>query len=321
MALSKLLQGLPKTIKFYGRFAPSFTRVGYIARLLPLRPVSADFSGQTWLVTGSTGGIGKAATLEAAAKGATVFAVARNRDALASLVAESAGLKGSIVPVVCDLSSIKALDEIARGEQISKPIDVLVNNVGILNHQHSTTSEGFETAYAVTLLGHFHLTETLGEVGRLANGAAIINVTSGGLFNAPLNLPMLDQGEKGFNGFAAYASHKRAQVALSDYWRAKFRSLNLRAYAVHPGWADTAGVQSSLPTFRKILKPVLRNASQAADTIIWLAANRPDAIDDHVWFDRKERTTHPYPHTRAALTTIPELVAKLDENSKRALAS
>ena len=255
------------------------------------------------------------------AKGAKVFAVGRNRDALAALVAEAAGLKGSVVPVVCDLSSIAAIDELARGEQISTAIDVLVNNVGILNRLYSATSEGFETTYATSLLGHFHLTETSAEVGRFAERAVIINVASGGMFNVPLNLPMLDQKEKGFNGFASYASHKRAQVALADHWRTKFGALNVRAYAIHPGWADTAGVQSSLPTFRKILRPVLRNAGQGADTIIWLAARRPDAVEDRVWFDRKERTTHPFPHTRQAMTTTPELIAQLDADCKRVLAS
>ena len=136
MAMPKMLQGLSKTLNFYGRFAPSFTRIGYVIRLLPFRPVSADFSGQSWLVTGATGGIGKAVALLAAAKGAQVFAVGRNSDALTSLVAESSDLQGSIVPIVCDLSSIAAIDGLARGEQVSAPINVLVNNVGILNRAY-----------------------------------------------------------------------------------------------------------------------------------------------------------------------------------------
>lgn len=320
MAIPKMLQGLSKTINFYGRFAPSFTQLGYVARLLPFRPIAADFSGQSWLVTGATGGIGRATALLAAAKGAQVFAVGRNRDALGSLIAEAAGLKGSIVPVVCDLSSIAAIDALARGSQISNPINVLVNNVGILSREYSSTSEGFETTYATSLLGHFHLTEALREIKHLADGVVLINVASGGMFNVPLNLPMIDQAEEGFNGFAAYASHKRAQVALADHWRAEFGHCDGHAYAVHPGWADTAGVQSSLPTFRKILRPILRNSYQAADTIIWLAANRPEAIVDRVWFDRKQRTTHPFPHTKQSMTTVPQLVARLDADCKRALA-
>ena len=193
MAMPKMLQGISKTLNFYGRFAPSFTRIGYVARLLPLRKIAADFSGQSWLVTGATGGIGKATALLAAARGAHVFAVGRNSAALASLVAEAAGMNGEIFPIVCDLSSIAAIDRLARGEEVSKQIDVLVNNVGILNRAYSSTPEGFETTYATSLLGHFHLTETLGEVGRLANQFVLINVASGGMFNVPLNLVMIDQ--------------------------------------------------------------------------------------------------------------------------------
>jgi dehydrogenase/reductase SDR family protein 12 len=320
MAIPKMLQGFSKTLNFYGRFAPSFTRVGYVARLLPLRPVSADFSGQSWLVTGATGGIGRATAYMAAAKGARVYAVGRNAGALASLVAESTGLKGEIVPVMSDLSSIVSIDELSRSTQISGPVDVLVNNVGILNRAYSSTSEGFETAYATSLLGHYHLTEALAAADRLADNGVIINVASGGMFNVPFNLPMIHQGENGFNGFAAYASHKRAQVALADHWRSKFGPRGIHAYAIHPGWADTVGVQTSLPTFRKILKPVLRNASQGADTIIWLAATLPGTNDDRVWFDRKQRTTHPFPHTRQAMTTMSDLVALLDRDRKKALA-
>jgi dehydrogenase/reductase SDR family member 12 len=319
MAMPKMLQGVSKTLKFYGRFAPSFTRIGYVARLLPWRPIAADFSGQNWLVTGATGGIGKATALMAAKRGARVFAVGRNDAALFSLVAEGADLKGTIAPITCDLSSLAAIDKLARGNDIVAQIDVLVNNVGILNRAYSATSEGFETTYATSLLGHFHLTETLAKAGRLANDMVVVNVASGGMFNVPLNLAMIDQQESGFNGFASYASHKRAQVALADYWRAKFGKHGAKAYAIHPGWADTAGVRTSLPTFRKILKPVLRNAEEAADTIIWLAAERPEGPEDRVWFDRKHRTTHPFPHTRQPMATVPELVARLAADCNRAL--
>ena len=51
MAEPPMLQALMKSINFYGRFAPSFTRIGYVGRGLPFNPVRADYSGQTWLVT------------------------------------------------------------------------------------------------------------------------------------------------------------------------------------------------------------------------------------------------------------------------------
>ena len=108
MAEPPFWQALMKSVNFYARFAPSFTRVGYVARGLPFKPVKADYSGQTWLVTGATGGLGKATALRAAAKGATVYAVGRNVKALADLVREARG-PGSIVPVTCDLSSMAAV--------------------------------------------------------------------------------------------------------------------------------------------------------------------------------------------------------------------
>ena len=40
---------------------------------------------------------------------------------------------------------------------------------------------------------------------------------------------------------------------------------------MHPGWADTPGVQESLPGFRRVMHPLLRSAEQGADTMAWLA--------------------------------------------------
>jgi hypothetical protein len=53
MAEPPFWQALMKSVNFYARFAPSFTRVGYVARGLPFKPVKADYSGQKWLVTGA----------------------------------------------------------------------------------------------------------------------------------------------------------------------------------------------------------------------------------------------------------------------------
>ena len=50
---------LKKIAGFYGRFLVSFSAIGYRARALTWRPLRADFTGQTWVVTGATGGIGR----------------------------------------------------------------------------------------------------------------------------------------------------------------------------------------------------------------------------------------------------------------------
>ena len=315
MAELPFLQALMKSVNFYARFAPSFTRVGYIARGLPFKPVRADYSGQTWLVTGATGGLGRAAALRAVRKGATVYAVGRKVAALDALQTTAAGASGQIVPVVCDLSSMRAVSDLTRRPEIAAlKFDVLVNNVGLLMRSYQATAEGLETSYATNLLGHYILTEQMHAEGLLASEAAIINVVSGGLYNLPLTKSMLNIPEEKFNGFAAYAAHKRAQVALTEHWRAAFADIGARTYAVHPGWADTAGVKTSLPKFRKILAPILRNDDEGADTIDWLAATRPPEVVDELWFDRKPRTAHAYPHTRTPRATPADIVAFLERD-------
>ncbi|WP_420470358.1 SDR family NAD(P)-dependent oxidoreductase [Brevundimonas sp. FT23042] len=321
MAEPPFLQALIKSVNFYGRFAPSFTRIGYVARGIPFRPVRADYTGQLWLITGATGGLGRAAALRAVRKGATVHAVGRNAAALESLQSAAAGAPGRIVPVLCDLSSMRAVSDMTRRpEMTGLQFDVLVNNVGLLMRAYAATAEGLETSYATNLLGHYILTEQLHAEGRLKPGAAVINVVSGGLYNLPLNKSMLNIPEEKFNGFAAYAAHKRAQLALAEYWRASFADIGARTYAVHPGWADTAGVKTSLPRFRKILAPILRNDDEGADTIDWLAATRPAEVVDEIWFDRKPRTAHAYPHTRNPRTRIADVVAFL-ERDRQALTA
>ena len=315
MAEPPMLQALMKSINFYGRFAPSFTRIGYVGRGLPFNPVRADYSGQTWLVTGATGGLGRATVLRAVAKGAKVLAVGRNVAALDSLKAETARMRGSVVPVICDLSSMKAVADLpARPEMADIRLDVLVNNVGLLMRDFGQTAEGFETSYATNLLGHYIMTEALKDRGMLKPRSAIINVVSGGLYNMPLNTRALNAPEKYFNGFAAYSTHKRAQITLGEHWRDAWKDLGVKTYAVHPGWADTDGVKTSLPKFRKVLASILRNAHEGTDTIDWLAATRPPEVTDQIWFDRKARSAHAYPHTVDPKTQPADILSYLSKD-------
>ena len=71
-------------------------------------------------------------------------------------------------------------------------------------------------------------------------------------------------------------------------------------HAMHPGWADTPGVQESLPVFRRVMHPLLRSAEQGADTMAWLAgAPEACAANGAFWLDRRPRATSvlPWTHT------------------------
>ena len=74
-------------------------------------------------------------------------------------------------------------------------------------------------------------------------------------------------------------------------------------HVMHPGWADTPGVASSLPLFRTLTRPLLRDAESGADTVVWLAATQPPPPGGRFWQDRAERPTH---YRSATRETDPE---------------
>ena len=67
---------------------------------------------------------------------------------------------------------------------------------------------------------------------------------------------------------------------------------------MHPGWADTPGVEASLPRFHRIMRPLLRTADEGADTMAWLAG-APEALESNgaFWLDRRPRSTTLLPWT------------------------
>ncbi len=283
-----------KGLYFFSRFAFSFSALGYRRQRLFGKDPANDFRDQRWLVTGASGGIGRAITEGAASGGATVLAAARSKQKLSELRA-LAGDK--VIARPADLSSTQQverlldnLEETADGELI----DVLVNNVGVLLNEHQISEQGHELSFATNLLNHYRLTEGLIERGLLARDAIIINMSSGGMYNVPLKIAELNRLDaEHYDGVMAYAFQKRAQVVLNGWWRRRHADQDWCFYVMHPGWVDTEGVRTSLPAFRALFQKVLRNAEEGADTALWLASMRPSqSKDGAIWFDRREQSAH-----------------------------
>lgn len=307
---------LKKIAGFYGRFTPSFSAIGYRARSIGWPRLDADLTGQVWVVTGATGGIGRAICDAVLERGATLLAVARNRAKLDALAATA---PGRVTPIIADLALVRDTRKAAEAiRAVGRPIDVLVNNVGLLLDDFSLTAEGFETSYATNILNHWVLTEGLLGSHSFAKGAAIINMSSGGMYNAPLTLDYMGMANpKKYSGVYAYAVHKRGQAELTKYWHAKHSAEGLKFYVMHPGWADTDGVKTAMPNFRRILKLVLRNDAQGADTAVWLGIRRPtNAGPEAFWLDRAPRDAHAYPHTRVSKYTPDDLARFLEAHAQ-----
>jgi len=108
-----------------------------------------------------------------------------------------------------------------------------------------------------------------------------------------------------YSGSEQYARAKRAQVTLNEMWAERFADTGIRFHAMHPGWADTPGVDESLPLFSKVMGPLLRTPEQGADTLVWLAAaDEPLLSNGEFWLDRRQRSIHKLPTTKS--TDTPE---------------
>ena len=140
--------------------------------------------------------------------------------------------------------------------------------------------------------------------------ARVLTMSSGGMYATGLTVDHLEMTDD-YRGSEQYARAKRAQVTLNALWAERPDTRGVVFHAVHPGWADTPGVEASLPKFRRIVGPLLRTPEQGADTLVWLAADdgAPLATTGKFWLDRRTRPIHKLPTTRR--TDTPERRAQL----------
>jgi dehydrogenase/reductase SDR family member 12 len=277
---------------------PSFTNIGYWLHSHDHQPLETDMSGRTVLITGATGGLGRAGAEKLAALGARTLIVGRNAE---KLNAATGGIDGEVVGYRCDLSMMSEIRGLAARILAEEPrLDVLINNVGVLLPERQLTEEGLEKTFATDLAGHFLLTNLL--LRRLVESAPsrVVNITSGGMYSERIQPDDLQFETRDYKGTAAYAHAKRGQVILTEMWAKRLEGTGVSFHAMHPGWAATGGVAASLPTFNTLMRPFLRSAEQGADTMVWLAgATEPAAAKSgELWFDREIVAKHFFGRTQ-----------------------
>ena len=265
--------------------------------------MTADMTDRHVVLTGANAGLGFATAVLLLEAGAKLTVVVRDPAKAADMQQALKAETGRVADHV-ELTDLSLLTEVsklcerlhARGQSI----DVLINNAGALFNDYAETEEGIERSAALLLLSPWQLTESLLPLLKNhAQPARVINVVSGGMYTQKLRCDELVMTPDKYNGSVAYARAKRALTVLTEFWAEAWSEHNIVVNSMHPGWADTPGVQTALPGFRRVTKRVLRSPAEGADTIVWLArAREADQVGGKLFLDREPRTTHLRPHTQ-----------------------
>jgi dehydrogenase/reductase SDR family member 12 len=239
--------------------------------------------------------------------GATLEIVARNRakaEATCEALRQASG-NPRVAFVVGDTGDLDAVRGVAA-DLLGRydAIHALIHNAGALDDAFRTSPQGIEATVASQVVGPHLLTELLLPALRKAAPARVLWVSSGGMYSEPLAVDRLEMTAADYHGTTAYARAKRAQVTLTELWSQHLAADGIVVHAMHPGWADTPGVERSLPTFRKVVGPLLRTAADGADTLIWLTVDDGAPLHERgrFWLDRRPRPLHRLASTRRSDT-------------------
>lgn len=247
-----------------------------------------DQTGKLAVVTGATGGLGLEAALGLAIGGADVILAARNadkgREAVARIQSRVPGARVRFEPVdLASLASVQAFAERMVWE--GRPIDVLVNNAGVMDlPTRRTTADGHEMQFGVNYLSHFALTARLLPLLR-AGTARVVQLSSVAHRGGRIAIDDLN-AERGYRSWAVYQQSKLAMLmfAIELQRRSDANGWGLTSVAAHPGVARTdlvangAGTERPLRTMiTRALIGALGHSAAAGALPVLMAATIPDA--------------------------------------------
>ena len=294
-----------------------FTKLGYKTSRKRWNPLSACLEGKRALVTGATSGVGLAAARELAAFGAHVTLVARDKAKAQRVCDELRRQTGNeLIDVeIADMSLMADVHALAdRLLNAGEPVDMLINSGGGLFNPRHQTPEGLEKSFALLLLAPYILTERLQPLLAKSGDARVVNVSSGGMYSQKIHVDDLQSSRGSYSGSVAYARAKRGLMILTEEWAEQWADEGISVNAMHPGWADTPGVESSLPAFYRATRRWLRSPEEGADTMVWLAASsEAGKVSGKFWLDREQHPSHVFRRTRETAEERAQLLQTLEE--------
>ena len=223
-------------------------------------------TGKHVVITGASSGLGLASAKALAAQGANLTMLARTESKLLQ-AAEEIRADFPDVRITEQVLDVSNLDQVrAYANNTEEPIDILMNNAGVMGPDFSLSIEGIESQMATNYVGHFLLTKLLVPNLEQSKNPRVISVSSvvhrrGNLKNISLDKLKGSQKEN-YDRWQRYADTKLACLMFARELdlRAKQSGSKLVSIAAHPGWAIT-GLQQNFPNK---LDPLAQTADQGA---------------------------------------------------------
>jgi len=240
---------------------------------------SPSMAGKAVLITGGTGGIGKATAIGLARLGARVGIVGRDPERAAAAAADIRSASGNegVDVFTADMSSQAEVRRLAAEVLDTYPrLDVLVNNVGgFWAHRH-VTADGLEHTFAVNHLAPFLLTNLLLERLEASAPARVVTVSSGAQSMGRIDFDDL-QGARNYSGQRAYNQSKLANVMFTYELARRLEGTGVTANVLHPGVTRTDfGAEDQAWYFSKmswLARRFMKSPAGGAETPIHLASS------------------------------------------------
>lgn len=240
---------------------------------------SLSMAGKVVLITGGTGGIGKATAIGLAALGARVAITGRDLRRAEAAAVDIRGATGNpdVDAFGADLSSQAEVRRLVAEVLAAYPrLDVLVNNVGGFWATRHVTADGLEHTFAVNHLAGFLLTNLLLDRLKASAPARVVTVSSGAQSMGKIDFEDL-QGERKYSGEQAYNQSKLATVMFTYELARRLEGTGVTATALHPGVVRTGfGAEDPSPIFKIVVpfvRPFMKTPEKGAATSIYLASS------------------------------------------------
>jgi NAD(P)-dependent dehydrogenase (short-subunit alcohol dehydrogenase family) len=236
-------------------------------------------AGKVVLITGGSGGIGKATAIGLAALGARVAITGRDqmRAEAAAVDIRRATSNPDVKAFGADLSSQAEVRRLAAEVLAAYPrLDVLVNNVGGSWATRHVTADGLEHTFAVNHLAAFLLTNLLLDRLKASAPARVVTVSSNAQSLGKIDFEDL-QSERNYSEQKAYPQSKLASVMFTYELARRLAGTGVTATVLHPGVVSTRFGSEDPSLIFKVLvpfyRPFMKTPRQGAATSIYLASS------------------------------------------------